>query len=70
MAECQRYIRALRRVVGPEPPGAKLAVKSFPHDLGTYHEVVCWYEDEASEEYAMKCESDGPSKWPEDVKEC
>lgn len=65
--ECRRFIGALRATLGEEPEGASLAVKSFPHDFGTYYEVVCWYDDEneASADYAYKCESDGPSEWPE-----
>ena len=39
-AECQRFITLLRKKFGPEPDGARLAVKSFPHDFGDYFEVV------------------------------
>ena len=64
-AECQRYIKKLREFFGPEPEGAELRIKSFPHDFGSYKEVVCYYNDnnEASAEYAFRCESDGPEYW-------
>lgn len=63
--ECWAYVKLLRWYFGEEPSGAHLSVKSFPHDFGTYHEVVCWYEEgnEASSEYAFRCESDGPLTW-------
>ena len=35
-AECQRFIEVIRKKLGPEPSGARLVVKSFPHDFGTY----------------------------------
>lgn len=65
-AECLRYVDTLRATVGPEPEGAELRVKWFAHDFGEYCEVVCFYseDDEAATEYALKCESDGPDKWP------
>jgi hypothetical protein len=63
-AECRRFIRVIRDVVGPEPDGARLAVKANRHDLGTYYEVVCWYDDPYSESYALRCEEHAPTKWP------
>jgi hypothetical protein len=44
-AECQRFIALLRRKCGPEPEGARLAVKSFLHDFGDYLEVVCYFDE-------------------------
>jgi len=44
-AECQRFIALLRKQFGPEPDGARLAVKSFPHDFGDYLEVVCCFDE-------------------------
>ena len=63
--ECRAYIGQLRRVFGQEPKGAEIRIKSFPHDLGTYHEVVCYYEegDNDSTEYAFKLESNLPEYW-------
>lgn len=55
------------RVLGEPPELTSLGIKSFPHDFGTYHELVCFYddEDEASSEYAFRCESELPAKWDE-----
>ena len=63
--ECLRYIDCLRKFVGVEPFGAELKVKSFPHDFGTYYEVVCYFDDDIPEslEYALKCEGEGPMTW-------
>ena len=64
-AEAQRYIELIRKKLGPEPVGARLTIKSCPHDLGTYLDVVCVFDDQIDEavEYAYRCESDGPSNW-------
>lgn len=65
-AECRRFIDAIRVTLGPEPDGAQLRVKGFPHDFGTYYEVVCYYEEEneTAVDYAFRCESDAPLTWP------
>lgn len=56
--EMKAFINQIRREFGPEPDGARLAIKSFPHDFGTYSEVVCYYDDtnEAAMDYAFKTE--------------
>ena len=63
--ECARFIELIRKTLGEEPPGAHLAVKSNPHDFGTYYEVVCYYQyaDEEAQKYAYRCESDAPARW-------
>jgi hypothetical protein len=63
--ECNRFINLIRHVVGPEPEGARLTVKSNPHDFGTYYEVVCYYdtENEEARKYAYRCERDAPTRW-------
>ena len=63
--ECNRFIALIRKTLGEEPEGARLAVKSNPHDFGTYYEVVCYYEDTNDEarKYAMRCEDEAPEKW-------
>lgn len=67
LAEGRRFIEAIRRKLGPEPEGARLAIKGFPHDFGTYYEVVCWYDPdrETSAVYAYDCERDAPATWDE-----
>ena len=66
--ECARFIELIRKKLGEEPPGAHLATKSFPHDFGTYHEVVCYFEDsdEEASQYAYLCESESPRTWQDD----
>jgi len=63
--ECMRFITLIREKLGQEPKGAELRIKSFPHDFGSYYEVVCYY-DENNEEainYAYNCEANAPIKW-------
>jgi hypothetical protein len=69
--ECRRYINLIRKVVGPEPQGAKLKVKWSPHDLGSYAEVVCEFDDKYQEafDYAFRCESEGPQSWDAEAHE-
>lgn len=64
-AECRRFLELIRKHVGEEPEGARLAIKSFPHDFGPYSEVVCHFDDEqpASVQYALMCESSAPTTW-------
>jgi hypothetical protein len=65
--ESLAYIEAIRKKLGNEPTGAQLRIKSFPHDFGTYHEVVCYFDTELpeSENYAFLCEGDSPATWSE-----
>lgn len=69
--ESAAFIAQLRRQLGPEPEGASLRVKSFPHDYGSYHEVVCYFDDQlpASVEYAFKCEAEAPANWDDQAKQ-
>lgn len=66
--ECNRFIELIRKKLGPEPPGARLAVKSFPHDFGSYLECICWFDDsdEEASHYAYLCESETPRTWQDD----
>ena len=45
--------------------GCSLAIKSFPHDFGSYKEVVIYFDDEneASESYAIHIENNTPEFW-------
>ena len=69
LAECERYIALIRTALGPEPPGAELAIKSFPHDFGMYYEVVVWFERDDAEAiaYAVRCDDDAPRTWDGEV---
>lgn len=68
--ECRALINQLRRIVGPESGTAHLSIKSFPHDYGSYYEVVCHFDDDdsAAVEYAFKCERELPENWDEEAK--
>lgn len=64
--ECQAYVRAIRKKLGPEPEGATLAVTAFRHsDFGTYYEAVCHFDPAypASVAYAHRCEREAPERW-------
>lgn len=63
--EMRVFINLIKRVLGEPPAGARLHVKAFPHDFGTYHEVCCTYntDDEAATLYAQRCEADAPATW-------
>jgi hypothetical protein len=65
IAECARFIQLLRTTFGPEPEGAALSVKWFPHDFGHYVEVVCYFNTDIPEsvEYAARCEDETPKTW-------
>jgi hypothetical protein len=56
--ECEAFRNQIRRVAGPEPAGAALVIKSFPHDFGSYLEVCCRYADDnkTAQDYAFNCE--------------
>ena len=63
--ECKRFVELIRKTLGDEPAGARLGIKTFPHDFGEYMEVVCYYDDQNEQaiNYAFKCESESPSTW-------
>lgn len=65
--ECKRFIALLRKRFGNEPSGAQLKIKSFPHDFGSYLEVVCFYDPQLPEsvDYAFRCEGETPLTWDE-----
>jgi hypothetical protein len=69
--EARVYIALLRRTFGEEPEGARLTVKSHPHDFGTYL-TVCVAIDPDNRiacDYAWRCESDGPSEWDDQARQ-
>jgi hypothetical protein len=63
--ECTRFIDLLRKTFGDEPEGARLAIKWFEHDFGSYCEVIFWYEtaDEKTQDDAFRCENEMPLTW-------
>lgn len=67
--ECQAFKNQLIRKFGEPPHGARVSIKSFPHDFGSYREVVCYYDDVIPEsvEYAYKLEGDSAEAWDTDA---
>jgi hypothetical protein len=63
--EIQALRGQMRRLIGKEPPGAKLGIKSFPHDFGNYRELVCDFDDEDADatDYAYLAEASLPENW-------
>ncbi len=68
--ELKAYANQLIRQFGQPPQGASLIIKAFPHDFGTYHELVVKYNEDNEEaaHYAFKLEGDGPEFWDEEAK--
>ena len=66
-AECRAYIEAIRKVLGPEPEGARLSIKGEQHDFGVYYEAVAYFNpnNQAAAEYAYRCEEKAPTTWAE-----
>ena len=69
--EARAYIGLLRRTFGDEPDGARLSVKSHPHDFGTYLTVVCFFvsDNQPAADYASRCEAEGPQEWDEEARQ-
>lgn len=70
--ECQRFITRIKEHCGEPPTGARLKVKSNPHDFGSYLDVVVVFSDQIDEavEYAFWAESHTPRTWSsEETKE-
>jgi len=65
LAECKRYKELLRKLFPDKPDDCRFAIKSFPHDFGTYYEVVIFYNPkiEKSANFAFSVESNLPAKW-------
>jgi hypothetical protein len=64
--ECTAFLNQIKRVCGEPPTGARLKIKSNPHDFGSYLDVVVQYDgsNEKASEYAFNCEgSDKLAQW-------
>ena len=68
--ECRAYRNQLRRVFGEPPGNASFVMKSFPHDLGSYHEICVRYDPNNEEEsdFAYMCEGNLPELWDEEAR--
>jgi hypothetical protein len=52
---------------GNPPEGAQFRLKSFPHDFGSYHEVVMSFDPavRTAAEFACRVEANLPAEWDE-----
>jgi hypothetical protein len=68
--ECRAFVNQLVRQFGEPPYGARIAVKSFPHDFGSYREVCVIYDDvfEEAIDFAFKIEKESPAQWDDEAK--
>ena len=68
--EGRALIHQLRRLLGNEPEGASLGIKSHPHDFSEYLTVVVNFDtqDRASVDYAWRCEEKCPDEWDEQAR--
>jgi len=57
---CNRFIEQIRKYYGTEPTGARLFVKTNPHDFGSYLSVECEFDEKEpdSVRYAFDIEGD------------
>jgi hypothetical protein len=60
--ECQRYLELIQTA----HPKARLAVKAFKHDFGTYYEVVALYSNKQEEQSALEVEAHLPASWTDE----
>jgi hypothetical protein len=63
--ECRRYKALLESIFFDMPETVRLIVKRFPHDFGSYYEVVARYpiHDETAADYAWSMEDRLPLTW-------
>ena len=68
--EAKAMINQLRRLFGDEPLGARLCIKSCPHDFGEYLEIRCVFNDEVDDavHYAYCIDDAFPAEWDAEAK--
>ena len=59
--ECRAYMAQIRKHY-PEPENGYLKVKGFPHDFGTYYEVVAYYDESDAEAVKWALDIEGDTK--------
>lgn len=62
--ESEVYIGQLKRELNPK---LQLGIKQFPHDFGTYMEVVAYFDNDNEEQVAeaLRLENNLPGRWDE-----
>ena len=68
--ECKTYIAQLKRMHKNIPFAASFGLKSFPHDFGTYTEVVVNFDDEYEDSvnFMLEVECNLPEDWDDESK--
>lgn len=69
--ECRAWLNQIVRKFGNPPFGARLSTKSFPHEFGSYQEVVVHFDtcQEQAIEFAFNVENNLPTEWDNQAKE-
>jgi hypothetical protein len=65
MQECRRYVKLLQEKFPNPTSSNRFGIKAFPHDFGTYREVVVYYDpkDEKSTDFAFNVDANLPEYW-------
>ena len=63
--ECERYVSLLEEMFPTDNHNNFFEIMSFPHDFGTYYEVVVYFNptDTKSVDFAFNVESNLPEEW-------
>jgi len=63
--ECKRYVSLLEEMFPSENPNNFFDIMGFPHDFGTYYEVVVYFDctNTKSVDFAYNVESNLPEYW-------
>jgi hypothetical protein len=63
--ECDRYMELLEKKFPTNDTNNFFSIKKFPHDFGSYYEVVCNFDptDIDSVDFAYHVESNLPETW-------
>ena len=58
-------LRRYKTMLEERWPDAHFAIKSFPHDFGSYREVVVYFDTEQEDPVAFDIEANLPRTWDE-----
>jgi hypothetical protein len=65
LKDCKRYKEQLTKQFLNIPDSCSFSIKQFPHDFGSYYEVVIYYDPNipASIDFAFNVENNLPNNW-------
>lgn len=65
--DAYRFRDVLRRILGPEPVGARLCVIAREDSAGAHYEVAVNYDVDSPEglAYALRATKEAPYRWPQ-----